>query len=95
MVEMDMHPVDVDSAIAPVVCKERAPQSGDAGRKKVSDQRLALPFNIVHGASFQSLNNLGRHSAFITVIIREAIGNWWSIEQTLFFSKINKLFIIL
>jgi hypothetical protein len=33
MVEMGMHPVKVDAAIRPVVCEERAPQSGDAGKK--------------------------------------------------------------
>jgi hypothetical protein len=37
MVEMEMHPVNVNCAIAPVVCEERAPQSGDAGRKEFVD----------------------------------------------------------
>jgi hypothetical protein len=37
MVEMDKHPVKVDAAIRLVVCEERAPQSGDAGRKDLVD----------------------------------------------------------
>jgi hypothetical protein len=37
MLEMGTHPVEVDCAIAPVVCEERAPQPGDAGRKKLLD----------------------------------------------------------